>query len=271
MMPIGNSVDALSLEKCPHRLNIASWNLQVFGQSKANNQDSISEIAEKISQYDIVAVQELKDVQQTAPYMLQDELDNHETFGMVLSNRTGEFCESKNTGGISEQYAFYYNDATINSLDSGYHYPNNDCEFAREPFAARFKSAEYSHDFVLITLHVKPDDAVNEISALTNVFEWAKFQFPDEDDFILLGDLNADCDYASKSNLDELEIRNQNYEWIIPDGTKTKTAVSSSCTYDRIIFSDTGSEEYLDSYSTDCQSDLSDHCIISGLFSSHES
>ena len=189
-------------------------------------------------------------------------------YGMVLSNRTGAFCENKSSSQISEQYAFYYDVKTIKSLDSGNHYPNNDCEYTREPFAARFVSVEFNHTFVLITLHIDPDDVLNETEALVNVFEWAKFQYPGEDDFILLGDLNADCSYARSSELDELAIRNGDYQWIIPDGTNTNTAESSSCAYDRMIIGDGGSDEYLGSFSTDCEVEASDHCIISARFSS---
>ena len=261
----------LQEENCPHELEIASWNIKRFGQSGANNEEKVSEIAGKISDYDIVAVQEIKDLNPgTAPYILQDEIDKISEYGMVLSNRTGTYCEEKSSSQISEQYAFYYDNGTIKSLDSGHHYPNTECEFTREPFAARFVSTEYDHTFVLITLHIDPDDAVNEIDSLSNVFEWAKFQYPDEDDFILLGDLNADCNYASSSQLDELDVRNDDYQWVIPDGTNTNTAVSSTCAYDRIVFDARGSEEYLDSYSTDCEVEVSDHCIISAKFSAHE-
>ena len=69
------------------------------------------------------------------------------------------------------------------------------------------------------------------------------------------------------SELDELEIRNEDYQWIIPDGTNTNTAESSTCTYDRMIIGDGGSEEYLGSFSTDCEVEASDHCIISAEFS----
>jgi endonuclease/exonuclease/phosphatase family metal-dependent hydrolase len=261
----------LQEENCPHELEIASWNIKRFGQSGANNEEKVSEIAGKISDYDIVAVQEIKDLNPgTAPYILQDEIDKISEYGMVLSNRTGTYCEEKSSSQISEQYAFYYDNGTIKSLDSGHHYPNTECEFTREPFAARFVSTEYDHTFVLITLHIDPDDAVNEIDSLSNVFEWAKFQYPDEDDFILLGDLNADCNYASSSQLDELDVRNDDYQWVIPDGTNTNTAVSSTCAYDRIVFDARGSGEYLDSYSTDCEVEVSDHCIISAKFSAHE-
>ena len=256
-------------ESCPHELEIASWNLEVFGQSKANNQEELSEIAEKISNYDIIAVQEIKDKSPgTAPYILQDEVEIYGEYGMVLSNRTGAFCEENPYA--SEQYAFFYNKDTIKPLEEEHHYPDTDCDFSREPFAARFQSSEYGYSFVLITLHVKPDDALNETEALVNVFEWAKFQYPDEDDFILLGDLNADCNYASSSELDELDIRNGDYQWIIPDGTNTNIAESSSCAYDRMIIGDGGSEEYLGSFSTDCELESSDHCIISAKFSAHE-
>jgi endonuclease/exonuclease/phosphatase family metal-dependent hydrolase len=257
-------------ESCPQEIEIASWNLKRFGPSGAADEMRVAEMAEKISGFDIIAVQEIKDIQQTSPYILQDEIDEISEYGMVLSNRTGSFCEAKSSSQISEQYAFYYDNETIRSLDSGQHYPNTDCEFTREPFAARFVSAEFDHSFVLITLHIDPDDAVGETSALVNVFEWAKFQYPDEDDFILLGDLNADCSYASSSELDELDIRNGDYQWIIPDGTNTNIAESSSCAYDRMIIGDGGSEEYLGSFSTDCELESSDHCIISAKFSAHE-
>ena len=255
---------------CPHDIEIASWNLEVFGQSKANNPGELSEIAEKISNYDIVAVQEIKDKNPgTAPYILQDEVEKYGEYGMVLSNRTGSFCEENPYA--SEQYAFFYNNDTIKQLESEHHYPDIDCDFSREPFAARFQSSQYDYSFVLITLHVKPDDALNETKALVNVFEWAKFQYPAEEDFILLGDLNADCSYARSSELDELAIRNGSYQWIIPDGTNTNTAESSSCAYDRMIIGDGGSDEYLGSFSTDCELEASDHCIISARFSAHES
>jgi endonuclease/exonuclease/phosphatase family metal-dependent hydrolase len=257
-------------ESCPQEIEIASWNLKRFGPSGAADEMRVAEMAEKISGFDIIAVQEIKDIQQTSPYILQDEIDEISEYGMVLSNRTGSFCEAKSSSQISEQYAFYYDNETIRSLDSGQHYPNTDCEFTREPFAARFVSAEFDHSFVLITLHIDPDDAVGETSALVNVFEWAKFQYSDEDDFILLGDLNADCSYASSSELDELDIRNGDYQWIIPDGTNTNIAESSSCAYDRMIIGDGGSEEYLGSFSTDCELESSDHCIISAKFSAHE-
>ncbi|MDA0648921.1 MAG: endonuclease/exonuclease/phosphatase family protein [archaeon] len=256
---------------CLHDLEIASWNVKRFGPSGAGNETRVAEMAGKISNYDIVAVQEIKDIQQTAPYILQDGIGEISEYGMVLSNRTGAFCENKSSSQISEQYAFYYDVKTIKSLDSGNHYPNNDCEYTREPFAARFVSVEFNHTFVLITLHIDPDDVLNETEALVNVFEWAKFQYPGEDDFILLGDLNADCSYARSSELDELAIRNDDYQWIIPDGTNTNTAESSSCAYDRMIIGDGGSDEYLGSFSTDCELEASDHCIISARFSSHES
>ena len=260
-------------ESCPHELVIASWNLENFGQSKANNPETLSEIAGKIGNYDIIAVQEIEDKNTgTAPYILQDEIDEISEYGIVLSNRTGTFCENNSSPYISEQYAFYYDLEKIESLDSGHHYPDDDCDFSREPFAARFTSVEHDHAFVLITVHLTSNstNTIKEISALSKVFEWAKFQYPDEDDFILLGDLNADCNYASSSELDELDIRNGDYQWIIPDGTNTNIAESSSCAYDRMIIGDGGSEEYLGSFSTDCELESSDHCIISAKFSAHE-
>ncbi|MDC0656193.1 endonuclease/exonuclease/phosphatase family protein [Candidatus Poseidoniaceae archaeon] len=256
-------------DTCP--IEIASWNLNRFGRSSAENDTIRGEMAEKISNYDIIAVQEIKDNQYIAPYLLQEEISEISEYGMILSNRTGSFCEEKSSSQISEQYAFYYDISILKPLGNYQHYPNTDCDFAREPFAGQFQSLKSDYTFVLITLHVKPDDALNEISSLEKVFEWAKFQYPNEDDFILLGDLNAGCDYATSSDRDELDIRNEDYIWIIPDNIKTNTAESRSCAYDRIILEDIESSEYLKSYSTDCQIAVSDHCIISAKFSKSES
>ena len=256
-------------DTCP--IEIASWNLNRFGRSSAENDTIRGEMAEKISNYDIIAVQEIKDNQYIAPYLLQEEISEISEYGMILSNRTGSFCEEKSSSQISEQYAFYYDISILKPLGNYQHYPNTDCDFAREPFAGQFQSLKSDYTFVLITLHVKPDDALNEISSLGKVFEWAKFQYPNEDDFILLGDLNAGCDYATSSDLDELDIRNEDYIWIIPDNIKTNTAESRSCAYDRIILEDIESSEYMKSYSTDCQIAVSDHCIISAEFSKSES
>ena len=41
-------------------------------------------------------------------------------------------------------------------------------------------------------------------------------RYPGEDDFIVLGDVNADCRYASEEQLDGIEISGPDYVWIVP-------------------------------------------------------
>jgi hypothetical protein len=115
-----------------------------------------------------------------------------------------------------------------------YTYPDNSDIFHREPFIAKFKTKTGNYEFVLITIHTDPDDATNEINSLDKVINDAKAHFPDEDDFIVLGDLNADCDYYNEND-NSSAIRSDKYKWLIPNSADTNLSTSKDCTYDRII------------------------------------
>ncbi len=76
--------------------------------------------------------------------------------------------------------------------------------FRREPFIATFKARGGSFDFVLIAIHTDPDEAAQEISHLPGVVEYAKGSYRGEGDFIVLGDLNADCSYLKEDGASPL-------------------------------------------------------------------
>jgi len=53
-------------------------------------------------------------------------------------------------------------------------------------------------------------------------------------DVIILGDLNADCSYASRSDLSALAIYNQHlFFWPIDFGVDTTVSSNTNCAYDR--------------------------------------
>ena len=71
--------------------------------------------------------------------------------------------------------------------------------------------------------------------ALTEVRD----HFTNESDFLILGDLNADCTY-----FDESPYKNPIFNhWLIGNEVDTNLA-KSSCTYDRIIITDGAMEDY---------------------------
>ena len=91
--------------------------------------------------------------------------------------------------------------------------------------------AAFNTELVLIGLHAKPDYAVEEMIALENVHTAVK-QHWNTDNIIIMGDLNAECRYASLPELEGLNIRKDPFCWLIGDGVDT-TVYSTDCAYDR--------------------------------------
>lgn len=221
---------------------IASFNIQVFGRTKANKPEVMENISKIIRNFDLVAIQEIRDVTQTAVVKLNDTI-NHEQkhqYTYIMGERLGR-TSSK------EQYAYFYNTSTIELIGSPYTYsepPYNDM-FHREPYIANFKVKNGSFDFVLITIHTDPDEATQEINDLPDVVEDTKNVFPNETNFIILGDLNADCRYFDENG--ESPLKNSDYFWVINNSLDTTTK-STVCTYDRIIIT----TETVADYTKDC-------------------
>jgi len=96
-----------------------------------------------------------------------------------------------------------------------------------------FNVAE-QRQLVLIGVHIKPDKAVEEMEALVDVHAAVKRHWR-TDDILIMGDLNADCRYASKKDLGGLKLRtDRRFSWLIDDDVDTTTG-KSDCAYDRCV------------------------------------
>ncbi|MGB0725863.1 MAG: hypothetical protein ACPGQO_03655, partial [Candidatus Poseidoniaceae archaeon] len=105
---------------------IASFNIKVFGDTKMSNATVVAELVDLFQAYDMVAVQEIKDIDEEVPYLFLDELNgvagqdnvSHQAlnWSMVLSERSGQQEDDKNS---QEQYAYYYRPTVFRSLDNG--------------------------------------------------------------------------------------------------------------------------------------------------------
>ncbi|KAF5428370.1 Metal-dependent hydrolase, endonuclease/exonuclease/phosphatase family [Candidatus Methanomarinus sp.] len=234
--------ETLIVALCKQQCHIASFNIQVFGRTKANKPEVMENISKIIRNFDLVAIQEIRDVTQTAVVKLNDTI-NHEQkhkYTYIMGERLGR-TSSK------EQYAYFYNTSTIELIGSPYTYPEapyNDM-FHREPYIANFKVKNGSFDFVLITIHTDPDEATQEINYLPEVVEDTKNTFGNESNFIILGDLNADCRYFDENG--ESPLKSSDYFWVINNSLDTTTK-STVCTYDRIIIT----TETVTDYTKDC-------------------
>ena len=193
---------------------IGSFNVQVFGQTKADNKYVMDALGDIIDDYDILAFQEIRDKSGEAfKELMNKKLPNDK---YIISERLGR---SKN----KEQYAFIYsNRVTVNRPIV---YPDKNDYFERPPFMAEFNIE--SHPYVIMVIHTKPTDAQEEIKHLQDVVVYAE-NYYSTDDIIIMGDLNADCSYYTPGM-----YLNQ-YNWLIDDDVDT-TVGKSDCAYDRII------------------------------------
>lgn len=236
---------------------VATFNIKVFGDTKMGKENVVTELVEIFYRYDMVAVQEIKDIDQEVPYQflgalnkpLLNQSENNtenntednttsevEKWMMVLSNRTGIQDDDINS---QEQYAFYYRSTVFRALDNGVLYNDsaND-SFQREPLIARFmllnlQGNDTGTELTFINIHTKPTLAVEEMTALGEVVSWSQAN-GGGGNVVLLGDFNADCSYASYNELVQLPISTENFTWLIPDDADT-TVGDSRCAYDRIV------------------------------------
>lgn len=228
---------------------VATFNIKVFGDTKMSNATVVAELVDLFQDYDMVAVQEIKDIDEEVPYLFLNELNGvagqenltNQTmeWKMVLSERSGMQDDDKNS---QEQYAYYYRPTVFTSLDNGTLYDDSTNDsFQREPFLATFmlldtNGEETGTDIVFVNIHTKPTLAVEELGALGDVLSWAQTNYSEDDDYVILGDFNGDCSYASYNELVDLSISSENYTWLIPDDADT-TVGNSRCAYDRIVTS----------------------------------
>ena len=176
-------------------LRIGAFNIQVFGKSKASKPEVMDALGKIIHTYDVVAIEEIRDKSQTALPMLVDAVNSDNSqYDYVVGERLGRTTSK-------EQYAYIYNTQTVKLTDTPFTYPEpvGTDPFHREPYIASFKALNGNFDVTLITIHTDPDEATDEINALEAAVKYAQSVYPDEQDFIVMGDLNAGCSYFNEA------------------------------------------------------------------------
>ena len=218
-------------------IKVAAFNLQIFGTTKAGKPEVMEVLSKIIRKYDVIAVQEIRDSSQASLPMLRDAVNSMGSpqYEYVVSERLGRTTSK-------EQYAYIYNTQTIQQIGSPYTYPDSNDLFQREPYVSEFKAKNGNFDFVLITIHTDPDTATQEINDMPEVVEDARNRYQGEGDFIVMGDLNADCSYFKENS--QSPLRSGDYYWVINNSVDT-TAKSTDCTYDRIIITTPAMTEFI--------------------------
>ncbi|WP_318785050.1 exonuclease/endonuclease/phosphatase family protein [Methanimicrococcus hacksteinii] len=215
------------------QISIAAFNIQIFGQSKAAKDDVMEVLTKTIRRYDIVGIQEIRDASGTSlPKLVEminggaDENGNAYNYDYVVSDRLGR-SSSK------EQYAYIYNANNVFVASEPLVYPEPDGTdpFEREPYMVTFRANDGDFDALFILIHTKPDDAKNEINELDTVVQYAKSIYKGQENYVVMGDFNADGSYFNESG--DSALKSGEYIWLI--GNDEVTTTKSKNTYDRIV------------------------------------
>lgn len=215
-------------------ISILSFNIQIFGRAKASKPEVMDILVDIIDDYDLVAIQEIRDASGEAIQDLMILLPLE--YELVLGPREGR-SRSK------EQYAFIYDSTVLTAGDSFVYDDPNDV-FERNPHSTYF-TTHGNFDFVIINKHVAPGDADAEIYYTPQVVEVVSLHF-EEEDVIIVGDFNADGSYFNEEELDDV-FNPSDYEIIVSNDTDT-TVAANDYTYDRIIITDDVLEDYTGSW-----------------------
>ena len=71
---------------------IATFNIQTFGKTKMSKPEVVNVLVDTVLKYDLVSIQEIRDIDQTVPYEFLDEINNrsNDTWEMLISERSGQ-------------------------------------------------------------------------------------------------------------------------------------------------------------------------------------
>jgi len=213
---------------------VASFNIQVFGESKMAKPQVVDVLARVVRTFDIVAIQEVRAKSDAIiPDFIRAINADGSRYQHVIGPRLGRTASK-------EQYTFIYDTNRI-ELDTASVGTMRDPadRLHRPPMYARFRvrtaPPERGFSFWMVDTHTDPDEVSQEVDALADVFVVMRSARPDEDDVILLGDFNA-----SPMQFGRIK-KIPSIGWAI-SGVPTNTRRTK--TYDNLIFDPIATREY---------------------------
>ncbi len=201
---------------------VATFNLEKLGK---NNSYQTRNAATIISQFDLVAVQEVmnygegEDGKQAIQDIVATLDGNWTSIISSEANGTASAAASSDNPPSFEFYAYIWRTDKI-ALIPGSDYlwdevgnPDPDLgdqerQFDREPFIASFKTVEGNLDFTMITIHAAaPANSWRdeEIQRLKVVYETVQSSDPHQNDVFLYGDFNTSVDKTEWDSLKSID------------------------------------------------------------------
>ncbi len=280
-----STVRPVELQKLGKRsadtIRLATFNIQIFGKKKSGNEQVMGVLAQIVSQFDLIAIQEVRGGDSVPIQRLVDLLNaSGGRYTATVSEPIGRTSQT-------ESYAYVWDENRIQLVPkSAYVVMDTADRMQREPMVASFQVRTGGTDgrapfrFTLINAHTSPREVAasaigNEMNVLDDVFVRVRqygYESTGEEDCILLGDLNVNT-----KGLRELGQ--------IP-GVRTiagdiNTNTRRSKTYDHILIDQNMTREFTGRFGVlDFQTDLgmseeealkiSDHLPLWAEFSVHE-
>ena len=223
-----------AVSRTGNTIRVASFNIQVFGTTKAKKAHVMEILARIVREFDVVAIQEIRAKDQSLlPYFVELVNATGRHYDYALGPRMGR-TSSK------EQYAFVFDSASI-EIDRTQLYTIEDPNdlLHRPPYVGWFRvrgpPPESAFTFTLVNIHTDPDETDQELDALDDVYRAVRDDGRMEDDVIILGDLNVD-----DRHLGELGTV-PGITWVI-GGTPTNTRGTAQ--YDNLVFHGKATSEF---------------------------
>jgi endonuclease/exonuclease/phosphatase family metal-dependent hydrolase len=228
----------------PNTITIASWNIENFGQAKTTDPARMQRIAQIMRNFDVIVVQEVSNVHEDdCPsdkcHLMLDTMNKYlHGYLIEVSEQVGD-----------ERYMIAFNENVMPDIETVIM-----TEMARNPYIFRIRINQT--EFNLMTAHTSPSKNAAELAELENAF--SKVISMNLSNPVLLGDLNADCDYLTDGT--PISLRAAEYYWIIPNDVDT-TVGMTHCAYDRIIVNAESKARFTGNWGvyTNVTDDLSDH------------
>ncbi len=213
-------------------IRVASFNIQVFGPTKASKPKVMHALAKIIRQFDLVAIQEIRTTDRDLLFRFLDQVNaGGQKYDIVAGPRLGR-THSK------EQFAYIFDTRRI-EVDRYQLYTVQDPQdvIHREPlvgwFRVRGPDPKRAFTFTLINVHTDPDEAKSEVAALHSLFDEVRNDGRGEDDVIMLGDFNADSNTI-------LSLGSST----VTASVNKKTNTRGTKEYDNILFDERATEEF---------------------------
>ncbi|QDU59865.1 Endonuclease/Exonuclease/phosphatase family protein [Planctomycetes bacterium Pan216] len=192
-------------------ITVCSFNIQFLGSSRSRDDAALVDV---VDDYDVVVVQELV----APPYSgtfpdgsayRPDKEAGHffnamrgAGFEYVLSSEdTGTGAKNHQNGSTTEWWVAFYKPTKVKpaaDLPNGFlaNDRTDHTDYERVPYAFGFRTIDGNSDFVLISVHLQPNNGpkarARRKQELTAIAQWIDANDAVERDFIILGDMNIE-------------------------------------------------------------------------------